>query len=194
MNQEGIHGTGSSGGRILHYQPIFVPSLLQTPEYARSVVRITHDADTRNADGEVVARLSRQRVLFDPGGPDYHFVLTEAALRWRPGPWSVLRAQLHRLRSLGDLPRVTIQVMPWLAEATAVGLHGFVAQVPPGGEEATEVTLEIVSGLLPMEDPDIRAYYKETFDRLAATALRPAESSAYILELAQSMPGDSPLG
>ncbi len=68
---------------IREYQMVFIPGLLQTPEFARARV----DAEqalgpvpirlTRRAD----ARLGRQRMLRRPDGPTYHVVLDELAIR-----------------------------------------------------------------------------------------------------------------
>lgn len=173
--------------RVLHYQPIFIPGLLQTPEYARRVFELVNWSKSRDIAQAVAARMARQQALFEPNAPDYHFVLTEAALRWRPGPLSLLATQLDRVRSLAELASVTLQVIPWSVEVTALGPHAFVAYSLRDAHEPPEIHVETVSAEVVVTGDEAGALYTETFKRLVADALDPQDSKMFIKELAETL-------
>ncbi|MGD9526403.1 MAG: helix-turn-helix domain-containing protein [Dehalococcoidia bacterium] len=107
------------------YQSELVPGLLQTPEYARSVLE-EHSQVPAEAIAETVrARLDSQAALFDPSR-SFEFLITERALRWRPGSIPTALAQLDRIRTLATLPSITIGLIERAADAAAKPLHSFV--------------------------------------------------------------------
>jgi len=173
--------------RVLHYQPIFIPGLLQTPEYARRVFELINWSKNRDIGQAVAARMAKQQALFEPNAPDYHFVLTEAALRWRPGPMSLLATQLDRVRSLAELPSVTLRVIPWSTEISALGPHPFVAYTLRDEQEPPEIHVETVSAEVVVTGEEASALYTETFNRLVADALDPGDSKTFIQELADTL-------
>src|SRR5262249_21961704 len=67
-----------------NFEKVFVPGLLQTPEYARSRLGegLADIGASDDLDDAVAARMHRQRVLYQ-SGCTFHFVMTEAALRYR---------------------------------------------------------------------------------------------------------------
>src|SRR5438309_11501866 len=89
-----------------------VPGLLQTAEYARACfeesVR-THGLPD-DVDEAVRARLRRQEVLYRPD-KRFHFVVTEAALRFRMCADDAMVAQLERLVALTALRNVRLGVI-----------------------------------------------------------------------------------
>ncbi|MEH0934943.1 helix-turn-helix domain-containing protein [Micromonospora psammae] len=106
---------------IVEYQPAVVPGLLQSPGYARTRVaagRLLHpDVDV---DADVRARLARQEVLRRPEPPRYTGLLDARIFEPAGLPPGVWREQLDHLLALGDLPNVTLRVVP-------------VGATPPGG-------------------------------------------------------------
>lgn len=106
------------------FLPTLVPGLLQTAEYARLVFMAADFSGEQNYAAAVHRRLDRQQVLYDQTHT-FEFILTEAALRWRPGPREVLISQLDRIASLATLSNVTVGVVPLAVEARAIGWHGF---------------------------------------------------------------------
>ncbi|MFG2620135.1 Scr1 family TA system antitoxin-like transcriptional regulator [Streptomyces sp. NPDC048507] len=97
------------------YQCQIVYGLLQTPEYARAVIRVDH-AD--RVDTMVAARMERQRILTRGTPPVLWVVLDEAVLHREIGGREVMRKQLAHLLGLRDRPWLNIQVLPF-----AVGQH-----------------------------------------------------------------------
>jgi transcriptional regulator with XRE-family HTH domain len=161
------------------FQPSVVPGLLQTADYARRVMTLANVAGAHDLSSAVTARLERQAVLFD-STKQFVFVITEAALRWRPGPPAVLLAQLDRLASLASLPNVDLKVVPLDVEAPVLHSNAFV--IFEGGEEAF-VTAETYTTELVLSDPGDVAIYRGVIDRLASTALEPAEGLRFISDL-----------
>ncbi|WP_164417734.1 helix-turn-helix domain-containing protein [Streptomyces salinarius] len=98
---------------VRSYEPHFVPGLLQTEDYARSVL----EAGTiGNAGGDAVERhvslrMERQRLLERPDPPHLWVVMDETVLR-RPVSIDgrVMREQLDKLLEFAARDRVTLQV------------------------------------------------------------------------------------
>ncbi|WKX17593.1 helix-turn-helix transcriptional regulator [Streptomyces sp. HUAS CX7] len=98
---------------VRSYEPHFVPGLLQTEDYARSVL----EAGTiGNAGGDAVERhvslrMERQRLLERPDPPHLWVVMDETVLR-RPVSihGRVMREQLDKLLEFATRDRVTLQV------------------------------------------------------------------------------------
>src|SRR4051812_21483343 len=111
--QDQIEQREALAQRIRVFQPSLIPGLLQTAEYARRVFGLFHvpyeDGDLAKA---VAGRLDRQLAIYDEDR-EFAFLITEGALRWRPGPPRVLRAQLDRLGSLMTLDNVSIALVPF---------------------------------------------------------------------------------
>ena len=72
----------------------------------------------------VAARIDRQLALYEEG-KKFEFLVTEAALRWRPGPPRLMVAQLDRVATVSTLDNVSIGQIPFSAEADTVYSHGF---------------------------------------------------------------------
>ncbi|MFP1629972.1 helix-turn-helix domain-containing protein [Streptomyces sp. 5K101] len=95
------------------YDPLLVPGLLQTEEYARALFAgHCPPLDDEIIEQHTEARLNRQKLLTRTPLVDLSFVIEDAALRNPIGGPEVMRGQLHRLLELGALRNVEIQVMP----------------------------------------------------------------------------------
>src|SRR5689334_16790268 len=66
--------------RITHFQPLYVPGLLQTHGYMRAVMQ-TGGIPDDDADARVAARAGRQTVLSRKRAPRYTAIMDEAVLR-----------------------------------------------------------------------------------------------------------------
>src|SRR5690606_41833007 len=98
-----------------------IPPLLQTPAYARLALTRGRDAPE---DEAATIRMEAQAVLHEEGRR-FSFLLLESAVRTRPGPASLMPAQLDRLAQVAALPHVRIGVILWTAPAAVFLLHGF---------------------------------------------------------------------
>lgn len=101
---------------ISNYEPLVVPGLAQTPQYARAII---HGTNPRLSAGEVetlvATRLSRQVILSRSPAPKVHLIVDEMVLRRPVGDTGVLRDQLRALQTLAARPTVTVQIVPFEA-------------------------------------------------------------------------------
>ncbi|MGW6867654.1 helix-turn-helix domain-containing protein [Streptomyces sp. NPDC054901] len=106
------------------YEPMLVPGLLQTEEYARAVFRcrVPYWGEVK-IEFETARRIRRQQVLNRRIPPSIRFVMGEAALLDRLGGDGVYRRQLSHLSLCADRPGISLQVLP-LGITTHAGLAG----------------------------------------------------------------------
>ena len=174
--QEDIGRNAQSTSVIRSFQPSLVPGLLQTPEYARAVFGQPLTMEATDVARAVRARLDRQTLLFAPER-EFHFVVTEAALRWRMGDAAIMRAQLDRLANLSTLKNVCLGVLPWSA---------FVPQVPKNGFtvlDEREVSVESFTTHRSISEPRDVRFHLEIFQLFADAAIYGDEARAFLAEL-----------
>jgi hypothetical protein len=115
----------ASAAAIFNFQPLGIPGLLQVPEYSRRVIAAGYPPrGTQEIAAAVAARTDRQVILYDETRR-FEFIMTGAALYWRPGPASLMRAQLDRVSAVAALTNVTVGVIPLGTEVTVWCDHGF---------------------------------------------------------------------
>jgi transcriptional regulator with XRE-family HTH domain len=179
--EQEIVGREEETARVLrHFQPCFVPGLLQTAEYAR---RILTFADPSADISEALAnRLARQQGLYK-SDREFEFILTEAALRFRPGEGDVLTAQLNHLTSVATLETVTLGVIPDDAPMFALIQTAFIVYEDRTDDRPPFAKVEAPHASLTASDPgDVRVYQ----DRLTAYR-RSAVFGAEAIDLVQSI-------
>lgn len=98
--------------REVRYDPLLVPALFQTEEYAMAITGVSHRVPLDLQDLVVELRMERQRRLRDPQPLKVHAVVEESALRRVAGGPAVMRAQLEHLIEVSELPNVDLQVLP----------------------------------------------------------------------------------
>ena len=164
--QQEIQELEQQARRITTFQPVMVPGLLQTADYARRVIETAYQpGDVGRA---VAGRLERQSILYDQT-KRFDFLITEGALRWRPRGVD-MRPQLDRLISVAGLPNVTLMVIP-LGEAPIPYLHPFVMWEL---EEGTIVSVETYSAELWVREAADVARYQEVWERASESAVGPS--------------------
>ena len=87
--------------RAVHnYESLFVPGLLQTPEYGRAMIQgVLPTATEREVDERIEARTERQKLLVGPDPLELWAVTDEAAIRRVVGGRAVMAAQLEPQRA-----------------------------------------------------------------------------------------------
>jgi transcriptional regulator with XRE-family HTH domain len=121
--QESVRELEATARTLRNFQPGIVPGLLQTAAYARAILTLADQAADPGA--AVSARLARQHILHEDGR-SFEFVMTEAALRYRPGPRALRTAQLDHLAAIVTLENISFGVIPADAEMHAITRCGFV--------------------------------------------------------------------
>jgi transcriptional regulator with XRE-family HTH domain len=112
-------GLEAGAERVAEYAPDIVPGLLQTPDYARAVLRAaTPCIRPVDVGPRLETRLARQARLVGEHALRLDVLLGEAALRQRIGGLEVMRAQLAHLLDVVDRrPNVRLRVIPFSAGA-----------------------------------------------------------------------------
>lgn len=147
------------------FENTVIPGLLQTPEYARArFAQVVMVHKVPNDINEAVrARMRRQEMLYRPD-KRFHFVLTEAALRYRLVSADVMLAQLDRLVSLSALRNIRLGVIGFETQYVTDPRHGFWLL------DNELVRVETYSAELNLRQPQETELYSGIFDSLAAVA------------------------
>ncbi|MGH3621603.1 MAG: helix-turn-helix domain-containing protein [Sciscionella sp.] len=94
------------------FEPMIIPGLLQTEDYANTVTTGTPRVRPDHGERVVSFRLARARRLTDASTPLHlHAVIGEAALRLAVGTPEMRRAQFKHLIEMAKLPNITVQVI-----------------------------------------------------------------------------------
>ena len=186
---EAFVGLESEAVRLRDFQPLVMPGLLQTEEYARAVLRAAPNAgSTEDIERQVALRMDRQAILAQPSPPDLWVVLSESVLRADVGGPAVMRAQLRHLVEMAERPNVTLQVLPFSNAAHVDPVSPFTILEFPEAADPTVVYLEHLTGCLFLETLDEIRRYTVVFDHLRAEALGIGQSADLIAEMAADAP------
>ncbi|WP_436789166.1 helix-turn-helix domain-containing protein [Yinghuangia sp. YIM S10712] len=117
-------GLEASATSVLWYEPMLIPGLLQTPQYARALmIENCPPFDDDTIEERLSARMERQEKLTRKPYAQFGFVIHEAALRSLVGGRDVMKAQLGRLLEIAGLRNVAVQVLR-ADSGTVLGLGG----------------------------------------------------------------------
>lgn len=96
---------------IANIEPILIPGLLQTSEYAAATIRgIYGDPPDHEVNAMVATRLARQSLLSQRNAPSPHAIVDEMALQRPIGDPGVMERQLQHLLTCAQRPNVKMQV------------------------------------------------------------------------------------
>lgn len=176
-----------AGTRLFRvFEPTVIPGLLQTAEYARA--RFAETATVfkvpGGVDDAVRARVQGQEQLYR-SDKRFHFVLTEAALRYRLCTVDVMLAQLDRLVSLSALRNVRLGVIGFETRYVVAPAHGFWLL------DQDLVTVETFSAELNLAQPQEIQFYAGVFDQLAAVASYGSAARAIIMRVLDDLAAET---
>jgi transcriptional regulator with XRE-family HTH domain len=172
-------GLEEAASQLSWYEAELVPGLLQTEDYARTLIRagnpgMDEDHVERRAQGRIARRALLTRSL---APPQVDVALSEAIVRRPVGGRQVMAGQLRRLVDVGDLPNVSLRVIPF-----STGLHHgvmsgpfVILRFPQAGDgrdtEPPTVYAEGLTGALYLEKPGEVERYSATFASIWGSAL-----------------------
>ncbi|MGC0423244.1 helix-turn-helix domain-containing protein [Embleya sp. AB8] len=195
-------GYESSATVIRNFEPLLVPGLLQTEEYAREVLREVTEPDA-SLDDKVALRMERQERLIRPDGPTLHFIVDENVMHRAVGGPAVMRHQIRRMRKYADWPNITLRVVPFSAGLYTRARIAYQLMEFPDLEDEAVLFIETPTGDMviregnPEDPPTISPLsYLETFwglEQLASRERTPAFLDA-ALERFETGPGHPPTG
>ena len=169
---------------VRNYESLFIPGLLQTEEYAQTVIRgVLPWATPAEVNDRLQARMERKAVLTKDNPLNLWAILDEAALRRMVGGPAVMKRQLATLAAAREATNINLQVIPF-----GVGAHpgmpgSFVLMDFADPMDADLIYIDSMAGDLFLEsEADLRRY-TSIFDTLRAIALSPDESATLIAHL-----------
>ncbi|ROT27209.1 helix-turn-helix transcriptional regulator [Micromonospora sp. HM5-17] len=164
------------------FEPMFIPGLLQTAEYAAALLTsfIDFHGLPDDVDDGVEARMERQKILYR-GEHRFHMVFCETALTLGIAPADVLVGQLDRLLAASTLPRVHMGIIPTRATHKFLPLHGFWIL------DNTTVLIETISAEIKLTQPRDIAVYAKAFERLASSAVYGRDARSLITSALRSL-------
>jgi transcriptional regulator with XRE-family HTH domain len=148
------------------YETTFIPSLLNTAEYATAILEFWAGLMSLPADiqAAVAARMDRQNVLY-ARKRRFLFVMEEQALRTRAGGAEVMAGQLSRLLALMSLPTVSLGIIPSAGDRRALAQGSFWIF------DDARVQVETVSAGLDITQPAEISLYAQVFGLLQRSAV-----------------------
>lgn len=188
-------GLEEAASHFSWYESELVPGLLQTEDYARTVIRADNPGvNDAEIEQRVHVRMARQALLTrvtDP--PVLEVVLNEAILHRPVGGAKVMVRQLQRLVEAGGLPTVSVRVMPFGA-----GLHHGVMSGPfvilrfplNGNGQDTEpatVYVESFTGALYLDKPREVDRHVTAFTNIWLSSLDERASQELISQVAREL-------
>lgn len=164
------------------FEPLIIPGMFQTIEYARALLRGGRVADIEAA---IAARMERQENLTKDDPPEVLAIVDEKALHQPVGGLEVMRGQLHRLLEITAMPHVTLQVVPKRAGAY-VGLDGGFTLLSIGEEGELGYSEAQLGGRLIRDEQEVRTL-TVMYGGIRAKAMSEDDSLTYIQSILEAM-------
>jgi hypothetical protein len=172
----------TTASTIIQYQPIAVPGLIQTRNYAAALIRAAITATLGDVEPRLNARMERQEMLKKRDSAQAAFFIDESALR-RPvcSPADMSEQLLHLVLVTAN-PRIKVRVVPMSAGAHA-GLGGpFMFMGYTDRRPVVYLESELVSTFV--EERSIVEAYRAIRHELDRIALSEEESQSLLTDLA----------
>jgi transcriptional regulator with XRE-family HTH domain len=182
--QAEVKAMEAAASRVREFHPVLIPGLLQAPGYARVIAEARHGPGHPNIATWVQHVVDRQTLLHQDGRR-FEFVISEAGLRWRPGPADVARGQLDRIAVLAGLPNVVVAILPLDRALPIWHSHHFTIYELAKGQAL--VHLELLATGENLRDPDDVARYDQAFTRLLDLAATGPDALAILERLAADL-------
>jgi transcriptional regulator with XRE-family HTH domain len=167
--------------RIRQYQPLLVPGLLQTREYAEAVATA---AGATNPGFIATARMQRQEILSNKNAPTLEVILDARALLCRVASVDVLRNQIDHLVRQAQHAVVKLNVIPLGADYAVVSAVAFTIFDFRFKASPSVVWIEAPAGDIYFSAPDDVEQHRKLFSRLHDVALSITDSVSYLPQLA----------
>jgi transcriptional regulator with XRE-family HTH domain len=177
-------GLEAEAASISDYGLGIMPGLLQTPDYARAVVRAAVPKWVPEVVNQrVEGRMARQQLLFSEHPPQLEAVVDESVLYRVVGSPAIMRAQLQRLLELADLPSVTLRVITYDAGALPAGNNKFIILRFAQPTVPDVVYIEGLTRDEYLKDPHEVEVYNTTFRTLVHLAASPGATREIITRM-----------
>ncbi len=169
----------ADASEIRTYEAI-VPGLLQTPAYARQVLRYgAQEIGEDEVERRLEVRLGRQEAFSATDRPRLIAVMDEGALRREVGGREVMREQVGHLLDMAGEARTTIQVVPYSAGANPGAAGGFMLL---DCEDMRVAYVDTIAGELYLEGASEVRTCSQAFEQILGFAFSAKDSMSLLHE------------
>jgi hypothetical protein len=173
---------------VYNFEPLLLPGLVQTAEYTRTLIRkaAPHRND-HEVESMVAVRINRQRILDRADPPRLSLIIEEMALRRTMDDPAMMIGQLQHLLAASARRHISIQVLPFDAEA-AIAMQGplIILECP---DQPTLCYEDGRSTATFLEDEEFIGRARLAWKRLSAAAHSEEDSRQLIAEFASRLRG-----
>jgi transcriptional regulator with XRE-family HTH domain len=113
----------SAASVFRNFEPSFVPGLLQTEQYARTIFSLLDDAPPETIARRIQVRMERQKILSRKDSLKATFIIDEAVIHRMVGSRTAMIQQLSHIRKMSTQPNIELRVIPFLRGAH-IGMAG----------------------------------------------------------------------
>lgn len=172
---------------LRYWQPIIVPAIAQTADYARSLLShgIQPDKSDAAIDALVAARLARRAIFDRPEPPDVVMVLDESVLRRLVGSAQIMYEQLAELAELSERPYLAVHMVPASSADVYAGLGGAL-NIASGDGTPDVLHMDAIEGMTTERRALVRKA-EIAFERVRGDALPRGASRDLITRLADEL-------
>ncbi len=178
---------------INQYEPLVVPGLLQTEDYAKALFRLAGRVPEDGIEPRVRARLERQNLLRREFGVEINFFIPEQVFHTTVGSPRVMNEQLLHIVLVSSRPWCRVRLVP---STFPLGVLGSPFQLMDYRNHHPVAYVENQTHSLFLEDPgDIRTY-RAILRKLKEVTLDEGQSRELLASLANDydIPGEAPDG
>jgi hypothetical protein len=162
------------------WSPTVVTGLLQTADYARSVLETSLGGTEEIVRTRLATRMERQRRLFARELRAW-FIIDEPSLSRLAGSAEIMAEQMRRLLEVASRPNITVQVLP--AVVHPAGASGFAIT------DTAAYAEHVIAGYVYTEAETVTRL-DILFDTLRAECYRASESAAIIRRAGERWTGE----
>jgi transcriptional regulator with XRE-family HTH domain len=188
-----VAGLEAEATKIHEWEMRYIPGLLQTPDYARTVMRYNRPRPASSGDDDdsierdVATRAERQEILTRSDPPRAWFIMEEPVLHRLIGSPSTMAKQLEHLETIAELTNVVVQILP-LDAINHSGGEGPLKIIEFSDNPPIGYTEGRWSGRI-IESSDEVALAMSHIDLIRASALPPHKSVELIAQVRSSRYG-----
>jgi len=171
----------SRADEICVFEPMLVHGLLQTPKYARSIIRTAEAPDV--TEEQVLRlmefRIRRQQVLDGPDPTKLSVILDETVLCRPIGPVELMKEQLSHLVNMHRRGHIQIRLLP-IAHGWKPGMSGAFTLFRMPAPYSDVAFVGGLAGRTYLEHEESVQRFRRAYDGLQESALTTAETNKLI--------------
>lgn len=176
----------SEATAIHNFEPLLLPGLVQTAEYARSLMRSAAPTwSGHEIESMVTVRMNRQRVLDQANPPRLNLIIEEMVLRRTMDDPGMMIGQLQHLLAASARRHVSVRILPFDAEAAIAAQGSLIMLDCP--DQPTLCFEESRTTAAFLEEEELIGRARLVWKKLSAAAHSEEDSRQLIAELSSKL-------